>query len=116
MKTTTRDIERQIGELRREIDATVRCIEQDEVWMERWACVQGRGALARERGKSLVIRRQVLSPLFAKLHALEARLPAEPVTKPVTIEALFCLLDQVEPDQREMGRRGVSSLMGAWTA
>jgi hypothetical protein len=53
--------------------------------------------------------------LFARLHALEARLPDKATTRPETFEALLCLMDHEEAPAAANRRRGVTSLAAAWT-
>ncbi len=100
MRTTTRDIERQIGKKQREIDWTAAQLER--------ADPHGLTPLDIE----LEARRDALCPLFIELNALKARLPEEPRVKPQTMEALLCLMDHVEDERRHAGRRGVAALMG----
>lgn len=104
MRTTTRDIERQIGALQREIDKQATALERTDPM----------GTLPLPR--VLMQRRAALCPLFMRLNALKARLPEGPQIKPQTMEALLCLMDQVDPLRSYEGRRGVRTLVAAWTA
>ncbi len=104
MRTTTRDIERQIGKKQREIDWTTAQLER--------ADPLGLTLLEIE----LEARRDALCPLFIELNALKARLPNESQIKPRTMEALLCLMDHVEAERSYEGRRGVRTLVAAWTA
>lgn len=81
MRTTTRDIEKQIGALEREIEFTAHRLERRDP----------HGALP--LGQTLRQRRANLCPMFVRLNALKARLPEEPRVKPQTMEALLCLMD-----------------------
>jgi hypothetical protein len=115
MRQTTRELEQEIAAVRREIDGAVPALDGADKTLERWACEQGGTELEERWDYVFENRRQVLSPLFARLHALEARLPDKATTRPETFEALLCLMDHEEAPAAANRRRGVTSLAAAWT-
>jgi hypothetical protein len=87
-RQTIKEIERQIGEKRRQIDWTAAQLERaDPLGLTPLPIV-------------LESRRVALCPLFRELNRLTARLPDEPRAEAVTLEALLCQLDH-EAERRK---------------
>jgi hypothetical protein len=107
MRQTTRELEQEIAAVRRKIDEALPALEGTEKTLERWACEQGGTELEERWDYVFENRRQVLSPLFVRLHALEARLPQAATTRPETFEALLCLMDHEEALAAANRRRGL---------